>query len=75
MNPAKFQRIVRERTKVRITQKSRSALGFDLLLNGQKVSHHVAKKGAVAELGARLVCLPRYKLEVKPTKRPTQGTK
>jgi hypothetical protein len=71
MNPAQFQRIVRTRTTVRVTQKSRSALGYDLLLNGQKVSHHPSKKGAVAELGARLVCLPRYKLEVKPT----QGTK
>ena len=44
---------------------------FDLLLNGQLISHHQAKAGAVAELVARLVCLPRYKLEVKPT----QGTK
>lgn len=68
MNPAKFKRIIRERTTVRITGKSRSAAGFDLLLNGQKISHHQAKRGAVAELGARLVCLPRYRLEVKVAK-------
>ena len=73
MNRYKHQRNLR-RVTVRVTAKTRSARGFDLLLNGQLISHHQAKAGAVAELVARLVCLPRYRLEVKPTKRPTQGT-
>jgi hypothetical protein len=65
----RLRELARSRVSVRVTNKTRSSTGYEVLVNGELVHQCPSHTEAVNHLRARLECAPRLRIEVRPARK------